>query len=455
MRLPDGYAEKYQHLMGADEAADFLASFDQPVQHGFRTNPLKENPVPADYSQTKPTGVANGYFGQVGGHTPDHTTGVVYSQEPSAMLVGAIADAQPGERILDLCAAPGGKTTQLAAGLAGQGLLVTNEIFAKRAAVLSENVERFGIANAVVTNETPEHLATQLPDFFDKVVVDAPCSGEGMFRKDPAAMTFWSLDYPKLCAQRQKEILREAVKMVKPGGRLIYSTCTFAPEEDEQMMAWLLRAYPEFELVDLPSFPGLEAARPAWGDHQPQLARAGRVFPHHATGEGHFIAVLVRRSDREVTERKQTKRRLPRPDAAAISLWHDFAQQHGLTDIDDDQLVVFGDQLSALPAATPDLGHLRIIRPGLHLGTLKKNRFEPAFALALALQPSQYRPRVALDRSQWAAFVHGDTVSLTQPGHGWTLATINGNGIGFGKVVGQTLKNGYPKGLRFQPHLTD
>ncbi|MGV0167408.1 RsmF rRNA methyltransferase first C-terminal domain-containing protein [Furfurilactobacillus sp. WILCCON 0119] len=452
MQLPTGYEEKYRRLMGDTEATAFFQSFDQPVRHGFRINPLKAQSKPTELSLAEPTAILNGFIGRVNGHTPDHTTGVVYSQEPSAMYVGAVVDAKPNERILDLCAAPGGKTTQLAAGLQQTGLLVTNEIFAKRAAILSENVERCGIMNAVVTNETPARLAKQLPTFFDKVVVDAPCSGEGMFRKDPAAMDYWTPDYPATCATRQREILTEAVKMVRPGGTLVYSTCTFAPEEDEQMMAWLLATYPEFELVDLPALPGLEPARPSWADDDPRLARAGRLFPHHVAGEGHFVAKLVRKASETDGVKKLKPVALPRPDREAIDLWQAFVTAHLPADWHERTLTVFGEQLYALPAGTPDLGRLRIVRPGLHLGTLKKRRFEPAFALALAIHPADYQPRVALTTAQWATYVHGDVVNLTDAAGttGWALATINGNGIGFGKVVGNTLKNGYPKGLRFQ-----
>lgn len=454
MQLPDGYTEKYRSLMDQTEADAFLASFDQPVHHGFRTNPLKANAVPQVTPLTAPTAIPNGYFGKVNGHSSDHVTGVVYGQEPSAMYVGAIVDAKPGERILDLCAAPGGKSTQIAAGLQQQGLLVTNEIFAKRAAILAENIERFGVANAVVLNETPAHIAKQLPDFFDKVVVDAPCSGEGMFRKDPAAANYWTPAYPEECAERQREILTEAVKLVRPGGQLIYSTCTFAPEEDEQMMAWLLATYPEFELVKLPELEGLEPARPKWADGDDRLALAGRLFPHHMTkGEGHFLAKLVRQTEAVTSVSKKAPRaNFVHPEPAALKLWHAFVdQQQLLLPTEDRQLVVFGDQLYRLPLESPVFGRLHIIRPGLHLGTFKKNRFEPAFALALAIQPDQYGQTVALTDDQWAAYVHGDVVMLSQPVKaGWTLATINGNGLGFGKVVGQTLKNGFPKGLRFQ-----
>ncbi|MYV05083.1 RsmF rRNA methyltransferase first C-terminal domain-containing protein [Furfurilactobacillus milii] len=449
MELPAGFAEKYSTLMDESEAKDFLASFDQPIHQGFRVNPLKANAVPENVSLSDPTGIPTGYYGHVSGHTPAHTTGVVYNQEPSATYVGAVVDAQPGERILDLCAAPGGKSTQIAAGLQQQGLLMTNEIFAKRAAVLAENMERFGVANAVVLNETPAHLSKQLANFFDKVVVDAPCSGEGMFRKDPDAVQYWTPDYPLECATRQREILTEAVKMVRPGGQLIYSTCTFAPEEDEQMMAWVLKSFPDFELVSLPKLPGLEAARPQWANNNSELSKAGRLFPHHMDGEGHFIAKLMRHSSETNVTHKPA--RLPKPDANEVKLWQAFEQQHFTQPITAGQsLTVFGAQLYAVPALTPDLGKLKVLRPGLHLGTLKKNRFEPAFALALATHPDQYRPTVALTQAQWAQFVHGDTVTLEEPTeNGWTLATINGNGIGFGKVVGQTLKNGYPKGLRF------
>lgn len=452
MQLPAAFIEKYHRLLG-DEAEAFLASFDQESQSGFRTNPLKPGEPSASLATASgKTQVTNGYFGKVAGKSLDHVTGWVYSQEPSAMTVGELADPQPGERVLDLCAAPGGKSTQLIAKMGDQGLLVANEIFKKRAAVLAENLERWGGKNVVVTNEDPAHLAEHFPAFFDRILVDAPCSGEGMFRKEPAGIDYWTPDYPTECANRQKKILESAMGMLRPGGTLVYSTCTFAPEEDEQVISWLLDKYP-LELVKLPKLAGMDDGRPDWGDGKPELTRAARLFPHHFQGEGHFLAKLV--DQRPVAPAKAKKKRrgkrpldddlaLTKAEQALVGDW--LAAM--VPDLHPARLVKFGAQVYAVPAAMPALTGLDLMRPGLHLGTLKKNRFEPAHALALALAPAAVSHTVTIDPADWQRYVHGDTLAVTVP-KGWALVVCQGHSCGWGKVVNGTLKNFYPKGLRF------
>ena len=290
MILPDAFINKYQRLLG-DEAPAFLASFDQPSTGGFRVNPAKAAPTATlERAVGKVEYVPTGYRGPVDGKSLDHVAGAIYSQEPSAMYVGEVVAPQPGERVLDLCAAPGGKTTHLVAKMKDQGLLVANEIFRKRALVLAENLERWGTAQTVVTNESPADLEKHFPQFFDRILVDAPCSGEGMFRKEPAGIEYWTPDYPAECANRQRKILASALRMLKPGGTLVYSTCTFAPEEDEQNAAWLLATYPGLTMVPIKKYPGMDDGRPEWADGNPDLAKAVRLFPHHIAGEGHFIA---------------------------------------------------------------------------------------------------------------------------------------------------------------------
>lgn len=265
MQLPEEFIEKYRRLLG-EEAPAFLASFDQPSQSGFRVNPLKAAPQDTiDRATGRVPYVPTGYYGTVDGKSLDHVAGAIYSQEPSAMYVGEVVDPQPGERVLDLCAAPGGKTTHLVAKMGDTGLLVANEIFRKRAKVLAENLERWGTRSTVVMNESPAELEDQFPRFFDRILVDAPCSGEGMFRKEPAGIEYWNPDYPAECANRQRKILASALKMLKPGGILVYSTCTFAPEEDEQNLAWLLATYPELKTVPIKKYPGMDDGRPEWG----------------------------------------------------------------------------------------------------------------------------------------------------------------------------------------------
>lgn len=339
----------------------------------------------------------------------------------------SLLDPQPGERICDLCAAPGGKTTQIAGRMDGKGFLLCNEIHPKRAKILGRNVERMGVANALVTNEQPEALAARLPGFFDRVLVDAPCSGEGMFRKEEAAVTDWSVDTVRMCAQRQKNILHSAACMVKPGGRLVYSTCTFSEEENEQVIEDFLQNHPEFspETVVAPWF---EASRPG----------CFRLWPHKLLGEGHFAAVLRKNSGNEDTPIFQTAEKLPQPVQTFLQELNIALPQGGL--------LSFGQSLYWTPADMPLLQGLKVIRPGLELGLLKKDRFEPAHALALWLQTAANVQELPPDGDEIKAYLHGETISSNR--YGWCLVTVGGYSIGWGKGDKNVLKNHYPKGLR-------
>lgn len=296
MELPKTFKNKYCELLASDydTFADTLQAGD--VVSGFRVNPLKPDWQTFDQRMQERFTVSpyapHSCYGKVNGNSPEHRAGYVYSQEPSASLVGTVADAKPGERVLDLCAAPGGKTAALAFAMQDTGLLVANEIIPKRAKILSENVERLGLTHTIVTNNDPKSLSEAFPAFFDCIVVDAPCSGEGMFRKNPTAVDEWSLENVALCAARQSDILADAIKMLKPGGRLIYSTCTFAPEEDEQQIDQLLDTtdlvLEDIALDDIPHDHG----RPEWGTHA-ELNKTIRLWPHRHHGEGHFMAKLL------------------------------------------------------------------------------------------------------------------------------------------------------------------
>lgn len=457
MKLPSEFISKYQHLLG-DEAPAFLAAFDQESQSGFRVNLLKAAPKATLATATgKVEYVPTGYRGPINGKSLDHVAGAIYSQEPSAMYVGEVVDPQPGERVLDLCAAPGGKTTHLVAKMGDQGLLVANEIFRKRALVLAENLERWGTRSTVVTNESPAELEGQFPRFFDRILVDAPCSGEGMFRKEPAGIEYWNPDYPAECANRQRKILASALKMLKPGGTLVYSTCTFAPEEDEQNAAWLLEEYPDLTMEEVKKYPGMDAGRPDWADGNPELTKAVRLFPHHLQGEGHFIAKFKLTANDGATPvkvRTKKKRGKKRPANNRLDRDHqaEFKEfcQWFMPDYQPNHLLTFGDQLYDLPAGIDSLDGLAVLRPGLHLGTFKKRRFEPALAWALTLRPGMTDREISLTDDQWRQYVHGDVITAaSDQQNGWYLLTCQGLACGFGKLVNGTVKNFYPKGLRF------
>ena len=434
MNFPNGFKEKYQHLLGEDAAA-FFATFDQEALAAFRTNPLKEaqkvfdDPIP---------NTPWGHYGKVSGKSIEHATGLVYSQEPAAQIVAQVAQPKPGMKVLDLAAAPGGKTTQLLSYLDNQGLLVSNEIHKGRSKILVENVERFGARNVLVTNESADRLAKVFSGFFDLIVLDAPCSGEGMFRKQPDAMDYWSIDYPRECSLLQREILEDALKMLVPGGFLVYSTCTWAPEENEEIVSWLLENY-DLELETIEKINGM-----AEGIDHPETAR---MYPHLFKGEGQFVAKFRYLGENRPAKVPSKKDQL---SAEQKKLWQEFAKKHFKVTLEG-VLETFGDELYLVPLGLPDLRKVKIARNGLHLGTFKKNRFEPSFALGLALRPREVKETVAITPEDFVHYVAGETVQLkeTHP-NGWYQVLVEGNGLGFAKVTGQTLKNFYPKGLRFR-----
>ncbi|MGT2681580.1 RsmF rRNA methyltransferase first C-terminal domain-containing protein [Streptococcus porci] len=433
MYLPEKFIEKYGYLLG-DEVDEFLATFERDPVSAYRLNPLKSGQkIFLDAIPETPWG----YYGKVSGKSAEHVTGLVYSQEPAAQMVGQVAAPEKGMRVLDLAAAPGGKSTHLLSYLQNTGLLVSNEISTKRSKILVENIERFGARNVVVTNESADRLARVFEAYFDVIVFDGPCSGEGMFRKDHQATQYWHESYPAECADLQKSILRDAMKMLTPGGRLVYSTCTWAPEENEEVVKWLLAEY-DMELIDIPKLNGMLE-----GIDMPEAAR---MYPHHFKGEGQFVAHLRDRRKPESKKVKSPKSNLTREQ---VQLWQDFAQKHIKIQLSG-TLQTFGDNLYLLPKELPDMKGIKIARNGLFLGTFKKKRFEPSFALGLALSPDDVEQFVKIDIEQFEFYVAGNTINLSENlPNGWYQVVIEGNGMGFGKVVGRTLKNYFPKGLRF------
>lgn len=412
MTLKKDFIEKYTRLLAA-EAPAFFETFEKEPVSAFRTNPLKE--AQQDFMDKIPN-MPWSYYGKVSGKSPEHVTGLVYSQEPAAQIVGQVASPQKGLKVLDLAAAPGGKSTHLLSYLENTGLLVSNEISSKRAKILVENVERFGARNVVVTNESAERLAKVFSAYFDMIVLDAPCSGEGMFRKDPAAIDYWDASYPAQCAQLQREILASAMDMLAPAGQLIYSTCTWSPEENEEIVSWLLENY-DLELVPIDKINGMVD-----GIGYPETAR---MYPQHFKGEGQFVAKF--RSLAE-SSRKTIKPRKTNLNREQSQLWQDFCKENLQTSFDG-FLQVFGDQLYLLPHGLPDLSTLRIARNGLHLGTFKKKRFEPSFALGLTLTSNEVVRRVEISEADFIQYAAGNTVSvpLDLP-NGWYQVAIKGTG---------------------------
>ncbi len=427
--LPEAFLERMKAQLGA-EYGQFLASLERPRAVALRFNPLKgerpDLPFVGQPVSWEPEGVYYDPEARPGLHVY-HEAGVYYLQEASAMAPVVLLDPQPGEKVCDLCAAPGGKTTQIAGRMRGRGFLLCNEINPKRAKILSRNIERMAVANALVTNEHPETLAQRFPGFFDRVLVDAPCSGEGMFRKEEAAVTDWSEETVAMCARRQGEILHSAAKLVRPGGRLAYSTCTFAPVEDEGVVAAFLEAHPEFtpEPVEAPWFaPGENASY--------------RMWPHKLLGEGHFAAVLRKTGGETEDIPLEANEKLPKQ-------WDSFAKELNIT-LPAGKAVCFGKSLFWAPEEMPEIRKLKVLRPGLELGNVKKDRFEPAHALALWLKECANVQDYGPDSEEIRDYLHGDVVPSGVKG--WCLVRAGGYSIGWGKGDGRVLKNHYPKGLR-------
>ena len=427
--IPEKFLQRMKNQLG-DEYDAFLESLERPRAVALRFNPLKGDRPKLPFVGENVPWEPNGFY-----YAPDsrpglhvfHEAGVYYLQEASAMAPVALLDPQPGERVCDLCAAPGGKTTQIAGRMQGEGFLLCNEINPKRARILSQNIERMAVANALVTNEHPATLAQRFPDGFDKVLIDAPCSGEGMFRKEEAAVTDWSEETVLMCARRQAEILHSGARMVRPGGRLVYSTCTFAPEEDELAVAAFLESHPDFEpeIIVTPWF-------------VPTPNGGHRMWPHKLLGEGHFAAVLRKKGDAECEFDPIRGEKLPKE-------WVDFARELDIQ-LHPGKAVFFGKTLYWVPEGMPEISRLKVMRPGLELGTVKKDRFEPAHALALWLKECKNRQDFSVDSKEMADYIHGDVVPSQV--RGWTLVTADGYSIGWGKGDGNVLKNHYPKGLR-------
>ena len=427
--LPEAFLNRMKDMLGEEYPA-YLQSLERPRAVALRFNPLKGEQAALPFVGENVPWEEKGYYydpeSRPGLH-PYHGCGVYYLQEASAMSAVALLDPRPGERVCDLCAAPGGKSTQIAGRMLGEGFLLCNEWSPKRAKILSQNIERLGVSNALVTNETVENLSRRLPEYFDRVLVDAPCSGEGMFRKEEAAVTDWSEETVAMCAERQREILRSAAKLLRPGGRLVYSTCTFAPEENEETVAAFLEEHPEFVSEDVSA---------------PWFSKVGtgmfRLWPHKLLGEGHFVAVLRKSGAGETSDANGKGEKLPKE-------WEQFAKDMEIK-LPEGKAIFFGETLYWAPAQTPDLKGLRVLRAGLELGEIRKGRFLPAHALALWLKTAKNIESYPAGSKEMADYLHGDVVPSRK--NGWCLVMADGYSIGWGKGDGNVLKNHYPKGLR-------
>lgn len=462
MNLPEKFEERMKKMLGSEYEAFKKAFDEEPIYTGLRVNTLRNNAMDSFkrvFGTQKPVPWCDcGFYvdkTQISGNHPFHLAGLYYFQEPSAMCAAQGLPISEGDYVLDLCAAPGGKTTQAGAKLNNTGLLVANEVVKSRSVILSGNVERMGLTNTVVTNESPDRLAKKYPGFFDKIIVDAPCSGEGMFRKEAQACTEWSIEHTISCGERQKNILQSALTMLKPGGMLMYSTCTFAPEENEKVASWLIDQ--GTELVEIPELSMLSEGVTQWGDGEKDMRSSRRIFPHKNMGEGHYAALFRKIGDCSAndpkadakawkTKKKDNSKRDNSGLENAVRLYRDFEQKVLNTALEGEP-VLFGDKLCLKPYGI-DIDKIKVVRCGLELGTVKKNRFEPAHALALALDKSKLKSCIdlSLDDERVGKYLTGEVIPAEA--EGWCAVCVDGYTLGWGKASGGMVKNHYPKGLR-------
>ena len=446
-------AEAPAEAAGAEAVAFFAALAQRDV--GLRLNSLRGSPaelqerIPWQTSPVPwcPAGLWLQEDAPVGKH-PYHTAGVYYLQDPSAMAAAVLLDPRPGEWVLDLAAAPGGKATHLAARMGNRGVLVANEVARRRASVLAMNLERLGVTNALVSNETPKRLAERWPALFDAVLVDAPCSGESMFSRDPRALRDWSLATVAEYAHRQRTIMAQAAPLVRPGGRLLYGTCTFAPEENEGVVAAFLAEHPDFNVVDLPALPGLSPGRPEWIGAPDTLRRAGRFWPHHGPGHGHFYALLRRQGEPSGT--------LPErwagtdvPGRVLQAYRRCLGETLTTPPPEEGLLLAARDELYVTPLAPRLWQGLRVLRPGWWVASWRHNKIIPDQALALTLRPEDAREVVtlAVDDPRLVKFLRGGFWFDEGPA-GFVLVTVEGLPLGWAKRGEGRLRSRYPFHLR-------
>jgi len=515
--LPASFLEKMKILL-RDDYDNFMSSYDRQSYYGVRINELKLSPeqwltISPLQERVEPIPwTSNAFYYQDSdrpGKHPHYNAGLYYIQEPSAMVPVELLDVKPGHRVLDLCAAPGGKSTQIASKLQGHGVLVTNDIATERTKVLAKNIAMAGVRNAIVLNEEPQKIAERFPTWFDRVLVDAPCSGEGMFRKNEGMIAEWENYSVEKCSLMQKQILDQVAKMVAPGGRIVYSTCTFSPEENEAQIARFIAEHEEFEVLHIDTNWGWQHGNSKWiADHVPPLLNKEkldsidgtiRVWPHHTKGEGHFIAVLQHRGeassipvhdtgigrliwpqnqektskfDRNTVKHKGKKEALLAKQSGKsqikssskeldlAQIWEQFHDQAlELLLHEDQQIVVHGDRVYMQPLYVPPLKGLKVVRAGWFIGEIKFDKFHPSQALAMGLTKNESIRVLSLssDSEEMNRYLKGETIFVNEEQlcirkgakkNGFALVCADGYPVGFGKLVDGMLKNELAVGWR-------
>ena len=461
IKLPEKFENKMKELL-QDEYDNYLQCYDEPRYYGLRVNTNKISVEDflkiAPWPLTPVPWIPNGFYYdgdkiQPSKH-PYYFAGLYYLQEPSAMTPASRIPVEPGERVLDVCAAPGGKATELGAKLKGEGVLIANDISNSRARGLLKNLELFGIGNMMVISEEPGKLVEYFPEYFDKILIDAPCSGEGMFRKDKKMVKAWEEHGPEFFSKLQRSIITQAAAMLKPGGMILYSTCTFDPLENEKTVEYLLETCPEFKICEMEGYEGFCEGIPKYvEDHSEEYRKTVRIFPHKMQGEGHYLA-LVKKGD-DNTERKNEKPAKSKSGAKKLPEELEQFLKELAWDVDKSRLDIREERVYYMPENLPMLKGVRFLRSGLLLGEVKKNRFEPSQALAMCLKKEEY-PRILdlpVSDDRVIKYLKGETLDVeditSRKEKGWYLVCVDGYPLGFGKLANQTLKNKYLPGWRW------
>lgn len=434
--LPSLFLDRINHQLPHEEVAPFLNSMTEAVSESIRVHRHLEliKPYVEDNVPWHPLG----YYLQpntLTGHHPWYHAGAYYAQEASAMAVVPLLEIQPNDVVLDMAAAPGSKATDIASRLGPDGFLIANDVDAKRASVLVHHVERLGLSQVIVTQHDPHHLPTLFPHFFDKILLDAPCSGEGMFRKDPNAIKEWSTDHVTMCAVRQKHLLEEAVRLLKPGGRIVYSTCTFSPDENEALIKRFIHEHADFDVVQPLMSPGF--------DEKSTGGIGFKLWPHRIRGEGHYVVVLQHRGPSPEKIRFTHRMKNPMPPA-----WKRFAEAT-LTNTRIQPNFIYDERVFQIPIRYQFHRALHTLRAGVLFGDIEKNVFYPSHHLAHYLQEKDVKTflSLSLGDARLIRYMKGEEIETDLP-QGWVLVTVNGMSLGWGKASQGRLKNHYPKGLR-------
>ena len=474
MKLPESFKNKMIRLLGEDGYEEYEKSLQNPMYNCLRVNTLKisvEKFLKISPFELLPVPwTKNAFYYDASKFTPSkhpfYFAGLYYLQEPSACLPAATIPIEPGDKVLDICAAPGGKSTELACKLKGKGLLITNDISASRLKEIKKNIEVFGARNVVITCESPERLSGYFNEYFDKILVDAPCSGEGMFRKSSSMITAWEQNGNAMFADIQRSILKEVAKMLKPGGTILYSTCTFDPTEDEDQVMFLRSLRPDLKIIPIEKHTGFVEGNPEWSSFEnadESLRGTYHLFPHLVKGEGHYVSLLQSQDEPGGFEANAYKFksyadiRIKKPNEDIEEFF-----KHIISGIDLNLVEIGKDKLFLVPENSPELRGLRIMRRGVYLGELKKKRFEPSQSLAMILKPENFDNvlKLSSDGTLISKYLRGETLDFDSeeydgqydkiPEDGWTLVCVDDYPLGFGKMTKGTLKNKYLPGWRLQ-----